>query len=181
MQNTESCIYITYDKLGTYICPVAIVGGALYPDGALYPGGARSFPYLNAISRSSSLAGAASPRLRAISLVCFSMKARLYCRSLSLLIFAVSAFGASFGGCNSVAVTPLTSDLACVCHVRGFHQTKGLTAISFHGALVVDVQVDSPIFVYVSVIFKPLFFDVETIVEEVWQYVSKWTARKEAW
>ena len=34
----------SYDMLGTYICPVAIVGGALYPDGALYPGGALSFP-----------------------------------------------------------------------------------------------------------------------------------------
>ena len=51
-----------------------------------------------------------------------------------------------------MSVTPLTSDLACLCHVRGFHQTTVSMAISFHGALVVDVQVGSPIFVYFSVL-----------------------------
>lgn len=126
----------TYDILGTYICPVAIVGCPLYSDSSLYPGGALSFPYLNASSKSSSFSGAYSPRPRAIFLVCFSMNARLYWRSRSLLVLAASASGASFEGCSLVSVTPLTSDLDCLCHVRGFHQA---TAISLDFCKAVEV------------------------------------------
>jgi len=60
------------------------------------------------------------------------MKARLYCRSRSLLVLTVSASGAPFDeGWSSVEVTPLTSGLGCLCHVRGLYQALGMVVISF--------------------------------------------------
>jgi hypothetical protein len=78
------------------------------------------------------------------------MKARLYCRSRSLLFLVSSASDMSFEGCSSVSVTPLASDLACLCHERGLYQTIVVDFSSQGASLVMMGQIDSPIVVFFS-------------------------------